>query len=671
MAKWKAVVDKLEDELFSLKFVNGFGVAYKFDTKTCRFVNEIKLTVVVDTCFFSLKNSEKNKIKKTYGPARWPVQLIPMPNRTDQGRRGLSLKQVTTQPVDPLVGGVEIGNGRLCRGRSGVLGAIVFDRSNGHALGLSVHHAVDGDEEPCGMDYCLFCSQLTSKANRSSRRSWWDVRAIKDDPISQPNTGGDENRIGKLFKIHKGYDAAVFKLDSEGNRDVKPIVNGLSGEVGEPVEPVLGASCLFRSTRTQTQGCVTAVMRMKYPNEVNDSSKSVKKKQKSKSKPSIREEIWFQVDKGYSKTYAGDSGGLWVTEKGNHPIGLHTGEHWFRNNSGAQAFIPRATAMTQLVDKFHRFSFSPVSYNRLLKKLCPYFNAFVDAPESKGFFSFSLKTTGIETLQVQKYDDSGKKVGRRKTSKNGDVDAINGFSVACLGSHLFGFWRSMSTNQIKMARWNEDGERVSIFGQKVETFHSELTTQKPAVVTHKERMFMAFVDEKGKVGLRISDGVNWNFCWTESSRGSKSYCFGQRVISAPALASYKNKLMLAWVSEKGRGDTVTPQINMVELKPSLGVTGQAKYPTKIVHSQKLPGRMLPQGDIAIAVSQRFDEVFLAFTALGGSLEIYSLPISGDWSKKAWAKSHVIHHDCMTTNPPTLFSHDGNVICARETSKNHH
>lgn len=617
MLKYEAVMKDHEAEILGIKNVRGLGIGFRHGANR-RLDSAIVLVVVITPEYESENTAYRDRVKSSYGFLQ--TQIIKMPKIQDQAPFPFIPMRKRFEPVDPIVGGVEIGNSNLCSYKSGVLGAIVFDKKSGEPLGLSVQHAI-GDHSTakslnCDCDVC-------AKAKMESRgkiSSWWVPAAKPNDPISQPNSFDSKNKIGTLLKFDKKFDAAIFKLNTE--REIQPRVNGLPGEVNEPIKPTLGMNCLFRGAKTHTSGRIWFVGKLRGDQRL---------------------QVSFEIT-GNSRTSGGDSGGLWVTEDGLHPIGLHTGQV-------VTTGYAVATSMQQLVDEFHPFTFQPVQYKKLIDRVSRYHTAFCDAPDGNGLFTFCCSTTGTEPLKVQRYSDVAKPVGRPRIKS--DVDALNGLSAACLRDNIYAVWRSMTGDEIKVSRWSGQGVRQTVYG-----LASYRTVYRPVVVNHKDRIFMAYVDrDTRRIRLLVSDGNNWNICWHQSGN-RRAYWFGGKCRSAPSLASYKGKLLMTWVGQ------TDGRINLMDISPSLSVR-QTNRASRVVRTRKLPAQYLPSGDVALAVTPTTGELTLAMTAPGGALQAVALPIAGDWTGRTWKDANVMHDEQLSPNPPSLFCHDGRVICSRE------
>lgn len=629
MLTYESVLEKYQDEIFSIPEVHGLGVGYRHRGR--KLSQEIVLVTLVAPGCGNLP------LKRKYGDVE--TQIIEMPKIDQESSKKKCLPwEDRFKYVNPIVGGIQIGNCNLCKYKSGVLGAIVFDQS-GDPLGLSVQHAIGDHQSTRSTDCdCPVCTNATQKTT-GAHTSWWVPQAAPGNAISQPNSFDSENEIGTLFKINRSLDAAIFKLNTkEGGRDIEARVDGIPGELNEPIKATLGTRCLFRGAKTHTEGRVWFVGKMKIDDEsVRGLPETFGRK------VDTRVQIGFEIT-GEHHTTGGDSGGLWVTEEGLHPVGLHTGQV-------AGFGYAVATSIQQLVNDFHPFTFSPIQYRTMLDKVRDSHTAFVDAPDGNGFFTFCVSTHRSEPVKIQKYDDRARLIGEEKSRSN--IDALNGISAACLRGDVYAVWRSMTNDEIKVSQWDNRGNLKTYYG-----LSSYQTVFQPDLIEYQDQLLMAYVDRSFRIWLVNTDGSSWRFCSRQVSSG-RSYQFGKSAISAPALARLGDRLFMAWVQQIGKGND--RHIKLMELRPRMGPNDL----TDVVQTVTLPPKYYPKGNIDLAVSPLSEELVLAMTTYGGALVTIAAPLEKSLAENNWSETSVLSQDYVTENPPSLFCHDGRMICTRE------
>lgn len=636
MVTYESVMETYQDEILGIANVHGLGVGYAHNMATLKLTSGIVLVVLV-TPQYDWANP---KVRMKYGEL--PTQVIQMPRLDEQSSKRSSLPwEKRFEPVNPIVGGVQIGNSNLCKFKSGVLGAIVFDQS-GDPLGLSVQHAIGDHQTAKSTDCdCPVCVNATEKT-QGDQTSWWVPEASPGNIISQPNSFDSKNKIGELFKINRSLDAAIFKLSpQEGGRKIEARIDGVPGELGEPIKPTLGTECLFRGAKTHTEGRIWFVGKLKTDHCVKDLSSD-----KFGRHVDTRVQIGFEIT-GEHETSGGDSGGLWITKEGLHPVGLHTAQV-------ANMGYPVATSIQQLVNEFHPFTFSPVQYQAMLDDVRDYQTAFVDSPDDNGFFTFCVTTVGMDPVKIQKYDDRATPVGKTLSVKN--IDALNGFSAACLGDRIYAIWRAITFDEIKVSQWDRDGNLKNYYG--LANLHS---SYKPEIVRCGNRLVMAYVDRAFRLRLVVSDGTYWPALRYRATNGQSYEQFASRVTSAPALATVDGRLFVSWV-EKSR-DGQEQRIKLMEIDPNLDLN-QSHVNSRVVHLSVLPAKYFPKRGVDLAVSTTTDELVLAMTTHGGALMTIATPLD-ELNKKNWVETNVLTQKHMTDNPPTLFCHDGRILCTRE------
>lgn len=620
MSRYEAVLNNYQRQILSIPHVRGVGVGYRH--RNGKLVPEVTLVVVVTREYDPNRLAAGQRVKASYGWVETDIVRMPAVENHAAGVLPVSKR---FQPVDPLIGGIQIGNSKLCKNVWGVLGAVVYDKKTGAPLGLSVQHAIGTSETPRSQNCdCSACQRAKEKTTGKGNpiKSWWIPAARTNDPISQPNSSDSQNQIGTLLKFDAKYDAAIFQLNS--NRQCEPKINGLPGEIGEPTKATLGTLCRFAGAKTHTKGRIWFVGKLRGDERL---------------------QVSFDILSGCPRTAGGDSGGIWVTSDGLHPIGLHTGQI-------TATGYAIATSIQQLVEKFHPFTFQPVQYEKLVLKTSQFETEFVKAPKDDGFFTFCGKSATATPVKITRYNHLCKPLTRGKSDSQ--IDALSGISAVAFKDKIYATWRSMARNQVKLGIWDHSGNTRTKY-----PLSNYATIFKPKLATHQNRLFLAYVSASDqKIRLNVGDGNNWGFCYLRGRQGRNNYSFTQKAASAPALASYQRRFWMSWVSENdGR-------INVAEWKPGLAVVGTKKATTK-VRSRKLPASFQPKGDIAMSVSTATKELVLAFSTEGGGLKTIAVSLTGDWTKRTWTEINVLRSSGNSEHPPSLFCHNDRMICSRE------
>ncbi|HEX2030985.1 MAG TPA: hypothetical protein VHL78_06260 [Actinomycetota bacterium] len=218
-------------------------------------------------------------IEAAYGPSQAPA-VMELDQLEDINR---------TSKVDPLIGGVSVGNPRIT---AGTLGAIVWDRTDCSVSLLSNWHVLVGDPA-----------------------------AVAGEAIWQPGkydggTAADSVATLTRFRLDADMDAALAKLN--GTRGYTRDLVGLDFQIGGVENPVLGMN-VIKSGRTTgvTKGVIDGVSfsgTISYDHGPNTFHGQIH---------IVPRPPWPSVN--YELSKGGDSGSVWINEATKKAVGLHYG----------------------------------------------------------------------------------------------------------------------------------------------------------------------------------------------------------------------------------------------------------------------------------------------------------------------------------------------------------
>ncbi len=221
--------------------------------------------------------------------------------------------------VDPLIGGVSVGNPRIT---AGTLGAIVWDRGDGEACILSNWHVL------CG-----------------------DPACVAGETILQPGPfdgGRPADKVAELkrFRLDSDADAALARLT--GERDSSRDILGLAPIPGIDT-PALGM-LVSKSGRTtgNTEGVIDGVglsTTINYGSVVQSFSQQIH---------IVPRPPWPTVD--YELSKGGDSGSVWINDASGNAVGLHFAGESDPSPSAENAIANR---MEKVAEELN-FQFTPV-----------------------------------------------------------------------------------------------------------------------------------------------------------------------------------------------------------------------------------------------------------------------------------------------------------------------
>lgn len=240
---------------------------------------------------------------------------------SDGGGSALAPEEVgRIERVDPLVGGVSVGNA-LAGG--GTLGAIVWDKTDGEACILSNWH--------------VLC-----------RRKNWRV----GEAIYQPSPADGGRRRDTVAELKRGRlnrkaDAALARLT--GARPYTRDIFGLNPVVGME-KPALGMEVVKSGRTTQvTKGRIDGVG-FSFALDYTDGSRQAFDDQIH----IVPRPPW--PDEDYEVSQSGDSGSLWINEATGMAVGLHfAGE----TDSSIKAEYAIANRIEEVAKELE-FSFAPI-----------------------------------------------------------------------------------------------------------------------------------------------------------------------------------------------------------------------------------------------------------------------------------------------------------------------
>jgi hypothetical protein len=262
------VLKKYEKKLRQYNGVYDVGVGFPIVGKDMDF-NCIAILVYVHQKKASASLPPSEQIPKSLEGI--PVDVIES-NPTQQP----SLDDVIEGVYNPLLGGIQIGNGRLKGG--GTLGLIVKQKGNPNKVGLTNYHVIKRKD------------------------------GMRGNPIIQPafKEANDRFTIGKLHRWNKKLDCAVFELNDKRENIATNSIFNIAGKIKQLQNPYIGMRVTKSGATTKiTHGIISSV-----------SSDGVKVRVvPNPDKPASNNEI----------TSAGDSGSVWVTDE---PIPKAVALHW-------------------------------------------------------------------------------------------------------------------------------------------------------------------------------------------------------------------------------------------------------------------------------------------------------------------------------------------------------
>jgi endonuclease G len=249
-------------------------------------------------------------VEAEYGPAHAAPAVIEAPEDVDRRDR-----------VDPLVGGVSVGNPRIS---AGTLGAVVWDRTDCEVCILSNWHVL------CGGSACT-----------------------ADEAIYQPGRadGGvaaDTAAELKRWRLDQDTDAALARLT--GSRTHSRDILGLNPIVGLEENPALGMN-VSKSGRTTgvTQGMIDGVSLSVTLNYGGGTVQTFNGQLHIIPRPP-----WPAVD--YEVSRGGDSGSVWIADDTGRAVGLHFAGETDASPSAEHAIANRMVRVADLLN----FSFTPL-----------------------------------------------------------------------------------------------------------------------------------------------------------------------------------------------------------------------------------------------------------------------------------------------------------------------
>ena len=222
--------------------------------------------------------------------------------------------------IDPLVGGISVGNPRVT---AGTLGALVWDRTDCKVCILSNWH--------------ILCGSASCAAGED----------IYQPGVFDGGTAADTVATLKRFRLDNHNDSALAQLN--GSRSHSRDMVGLSPIPGV-VAPTLGMNVTKSGRTTEvTEGIIDGVS---WAGSLNYGGGVVNAFQDQIH--IIPKPPWPAVD--YEVSKGGDSGSVWIDQASGNAVGLHfAGE----TNSAPSAEFAVANQMVHVASDLN-FSFTPV-----------------------------------------------------------------------------------------------------------------------------------------------------------------------------------------------------------------------------------------------------------------------------------------------------------------------
>lgn len=222
--------------------------------------------------------------------------------------------------VDPLVGGISVGNPRVT---AGTLGVIVWDRSDCQVCILSNWHVL------CGSPTCTAGEDIYQPG------------------VADGGTAADKVAELKRWRLDKDADAALAKLT--GARGYSRDILGLNPIPGV-VDRTLGMN-VAKSGRTTgvTEGIVDGVSASVTINYGGGTVQTFHDQIHIVPRPP-----WPAVD--YEVSMGGDSGSVWIDEATGKAVGLHFAGEMDPSPTAENAIANRLVKVAELLN----FSFTPL-----------------------------------------------------------------------------------------------------------------------------------------------------------------------------------------------------------------------------------------------------------------------------------------------------------------------
>jgi len=251
----------------------------------------------------------------------FPIDVIEAEYAPDEMLEVVAMEDIDrTSRVNPLVGGISVGNPKIT---AGTLGAIVFDTGDGEVCLLSNWHVL------CG-----------------------SAPEVAGDPIYQPGvydggTAADTVANLKRWALNADMDAAIAHLN--GTRSYSRDILGLSPIPGV-TNPFLGMNVVKSGRTTQvTYGVIDGLsnsLTLSYPGVGNNTFFN--------QIHIVPRPPWPAVD--YEVSSGGDSGSIWIEEATGKAVGLH-----FAGETDPAPISENAIAnpITKVVQQL-KISFTPV-----------------------------------------------------------------------------------------------------------------------------------------------------------------------------------------------------------------------------------------------------------------------------------------------------------------------
>lgn len=597
MKRYEDVLARHEHTLMLKSGVLGVGIGYKVSSGVR---NEIVSIVVV----VQKKRARISAADRIPGSIeRIPTDVIEKPPNVRYEVIGRLAPSNRNRRFEELCGGLPIRNANLSRNNNCCLGAVVFRRSDGAPLGLTVQHGIADSQ--------------VEQGTVEGKSVTWGPAKVKD-PIMQPLSDDTRDQIGHLLDSNPNLDVALVQLNR--SRPCRPKVAGITGELNEATTARLGMPVECSARFTQTRGIVVFRGKMFYPTRVT---------------------VGIMIDDGYKRTEGGDSGGLWIDRDTRQPIGVHTGSAARRSQGKIQAFA-FATCISQ-VTEWGGFNFLPET--EMVRDMRDSHSAFAPKPDAaaageSGFFVFRTRPRQSVPITVEQYDHDFQRTSRHQES----YYPLSPVAAHECQGNVHVVWRSTVGDQVQLA-----------------TLDSKGRLKRPETIAVKTRFTPAIGSLNGVVALVTNDLLTQKIDVAVGQKlagrnGATSSVFKEwrlpnsKSASAPAVVRFqgnepKPHLVVAWLGHADR------RIHLMRVwVQSQSVQYQA-LPT-------LSASYQATGDPALTVVD--GKLYLAFTTASNKLTLLQSS-----SGKSWRT--VPCTDERSRWSPTLFGYNGRVVCARQQS----
>lgn len=575
MNYYQGIVDRYLDSMLAKPNVYRFGFGYKIVGGET--TDSICLVAFVYNKSGNIR--QQDRIPSTLdGVATDVVELVEPPFMPENELPGTIPDRYHT-PYSTIMGGMPIRNNNLDINHVGVLGTVVFDKRTDASMGLSAQHAIGTQPKGRG-----------------------EKKAREGDPIYQPPSlpARDENKIGELSKFDVGYDAALFRIDSPRGCQAKMLgIDETPFDLSEITESRLGQEVECPARRTYTNGKVCWCVFHKAGNKT------------------VRTVI-VRFSSGYTSTWSGDSGAVWIDKKSRSPIALHCGT-WTVSLKERPEWVAYSTCMQQLSD-WGGFRISPPQPNSLASDLAGFETSFVRNGDD--VIVFCDKPGTANPLVIAKYNCQLEFI----EESDNQIFPMSGVASANFNDSIYAAWRSGNNEQIQVAALKPSGTELETpITLRIRTL------RKPAMVQFKNKLYISYIDAATqRLSVVYSADPSSNTSWRRYEISNV------KSRAAPAMSLFNNAVYLCW----------TDLNNRIRIGKNTG--------SSVSYYTSLDPKMTIQ-DPAMTV---FDgKLCVAYTTLTGELRIVETSDLWNWSIRK--SDPEIRH-----TPPSLFAATNQLICVR-------